>query len=264
MHQHLEAAREVLRALGLPSEQTNDRAALTLLGLLDLTPDRDWSDAQNPMIGITPLMTFMAQHYLDQPYAPNTRETVRRFTMHQFVAAGLAIPNPDQPTRPVNSPKFCYQIPAQLLIVLRTFGTDKWTGAIRDWQLEVPALRERWASERAMALIAVTLPDGTEVGLTPGGQNLLIARIIEEFCPRYTPGGRVLYLGDAGVGDPVFQRDILQHFGIVIRDHGKMPVLLAERKWLVLIEAVTSHGPISPLRKDDLTALLNPHSAWSS
>lgn len=258
MHRHVEEARVLLRELGLPSEQTNERAALTLLGLLNLTPDGSWATAENPMVGITPLMSFMAEHYLDQPYAPNTRETVRRFTMHQFVAAGLAIPNPDEPLRPVNSPRYCYQVPAELLVVLRAYGTDEWVGALARWQGDVPGLRERWAAERNMALIAVTLPDGSEIGLTPGGQNLLIARIIEEFCARYTPGGQVLYLGDAGAGDPIDRRDVLAEHGIVINDHGKMPdlvVWLPDRDWLVLIEAVTTHGPINPLRKADLANL---------
>lgn len=257
-HPHIAAARGVLRDLGLPDEQTNERAALTLLGLLSLTPDMGWADATNPMMGITPLMSFMAEHYLEQPYAANTRETVRRFTMHQFVAAGVAVANPDDPARPVNSPRFCYQVPDELLLALRSVGTGVWPEALVRWQGEVPSLRDRWASEREMALIAVTLPDGTEISLTPGGQNLLIALIVEDFCTRYTPGGQVLYLGDAGAGDPIDRRDVLADLGVAIQDHGKMPdvvVWMPDREWLVLIEAATSHGPIDPLRRADLTAL---------
>lgn len=258
MHPHVGQAREILRLLGLPPEQTNDRAALTLLGLLNLSPERSWSDVDNPLLGITPLMKFMADHYRDAPYAPNSRETVRRFTMHQFVAAGLAIANPDQPGRPINSPRYCYQVPAELINVLRTYGTGDWPSSLARWRAEVPALRERWAAERDMALIAVTLPDGTEVGLSAGGQNVLIAQVIEDFCSRYTPGGQVLYLGDAGSKYVVDRREVLIEHGIEIDDHGKMPdlvIYLADRRWLVLIEAVTSHGPINPLRKDDLERL---------
>lgn len=39
LHRHVDEARSVLWALGLQEEQTKDRAALTLLGLLHLTPD---------------------------------------------------------------------------------------------------------------------------------------------------------------------------------------------------------------------------------
>src|SRR5579872_1342550 len=54
------------------------------------------------MIGITPIMDWARKHY-DKDYAPNTRETVRRHSMHQFVQAGIAVYNPDNPSRPVNS-----------------------------------------------------------------------------------------------------------------------------------------------------------------
>ena len=46
--------------------------------------------------------------------------------------------------------------------------------------------------------------------------------------------------------------------GIEIDDHGKMPdvvVWLKHRNWLVLIEAVTSHGPMNALRKANLEHL---------
>jgi len=47
-------AQEILTALGLPREQRNERAALTLLALVDLTPTRAWSAAANPLMGVTP------------------------------------------------------------------------------------------------------------------------------------------------------------------------------------------------------------------
>ena len=82
-------ATQVLEALGMPRAQLNDRSALCLLALLDLTEKKAWSAASNPLIGITPMMEFARDKYGTQ-YAPNTRETFRRQTMHQLVAAGIA------------------------------------------------------------------------------------------------------------------------------------------------------------------------------
>ena len=107
--QRIDEALEILKALGLPRGQQNERSALTLLALLDLKSETPWTGASAPLIGITPIMDFCRDHY-GKSYAPNTRETFRRQSMHQFVEAGLAVPNPDKPDRPVNSPKFCYQI----------------------------------------------------------------------------------------------------------------------------------------------------------
>lgn len=259
-HQRITEAQDVLRQLGLPVQQTNERSALTLLALLDLTPDKQWSDVEAPMRGITPMMQFMAEHY-GKRYAPNTRETVRRQTVHQFVAAGNAVANPDNPGRPTNSGKTVYQIPAELIALLSAYGTEMWEEALNRWREVVPALRDRWAKEREMAMIPVTLSDGAEVVLSPGGQNPLIKAIIDDFCSRFAPGGRVLYLGDArDKWRVVLDYDALSDFGFHLDAHGKMPDVVvydAGNNRLLLIEAVNSGGTVDAKRHDELLALFD-------
>ncbi len=122
-------AQTVLLGLGLPRAQHNERSALCLLALLDLSPGKNWAQASNPLIGITPMMEWMRTHY-QKEYAPNTRETVRRQTLHQFVAAGLALYNPDDLARPVNSPKAVYQIAPGQHIALSPGGHSELIRAI--------------------------------------------------------------------------------------------------------------------------------------
>ena len=99
-HQYISDAISILKQLGFPSKQQQERSALTLLALLDLRPDGNWQDLQSPLMGVTPIMDWMNLYYQKQ-YAPNSRETVRRQTLHQFVSAGLILYNPDEPNRPV-------------------------------------------------------------------------------------------------------------------------------------------------------------------
>lgn len=94
----IEEALSVLRALDFPRAQQNERSALPLLALLDLAPEKPWSDASDPLRGITPMMEFFARHY-GKHYKPNTRETVRRQTVHQFLDAGIIVANPGDPAR---------------------------------------------------------------------------------------------------------------------------------------------------------------------
>src|SRR3569832_420683 len=86
--QRTEEAKAILRDLGLPTAQQNERSALTLLALLDLKPNTPWSEASSPRFGITPIMKFIAENY-GKEYAPNTRETIRRQTVHQLIEAGI-------------------------------------------------------------------------------------------------------------------------------------------------------------------------------
>ena len=95
-------------AMTMMRRQQNDRSALTLLALVDLRPSGAWDQLRRPLMGITPIMDYAREHY-GREYAPNTRETFRRQTMHQFVEAGIAQYNPDDPARPVNSPNGKYR-----------------------------------------------------------------------------------------------------------------------------------------------------------
>jgi len=74
-HPHVDNAHKILVSLGLPRQQQNERSALCLLTLLDLRPKRKRSEAQNPLMGITPIMDWIRDHY-KKTYAPNTRETL--------------------------------------------------------------------------------------------------------------------------------------------------------------------------------------------
>jgi hypothetical protein len=249
-------ATSILRAIGLPRAQQNKRSALTLLCLLDLKPRTPWSSVSNPLIGITPMMDFFAKHY-GQRYAPNSRETVRRFTVHQFEQAGIIVKNPDR-SRAINSPDNVYQIESGTLNLLRTFGAKDWEKNLSAYATTRRGLRERYAAERLMRMVPVNLPNGGKIVLSPGGQNILIKEIIDHFCPRFTPGAQVLYIGDAGDKFAVWERSKLVRLGVDIDQHGKMPdvvIYYLSRRWLVLIEAVTSHGPMSAKRHHELRNL---------
>lgn len=253
----IEEALAILKLLGLPRAQQNDRSALTLLALTEVKPDTAWSDASSPLMGITPIMDFSKDHY-GTTYAPNTRETFRRQTMHQFVEAGMALYNPDNPKRPVNSPKAVYQIAPLLLDVLRTHGTKQWEPMLKDWSSQIETLKKRYAREREMAKIPLKLPTGQQIELSPGGQNVLVEQIIHEFCPRFTPGGIPVYIGDTEEKYAHFDKRALDALGVAIDAHGKMPDVVihyADKNWLLLIEAVTSHGPVDGKRRDELRRL---------
>ena len=78
------------------------------------------------------------------------------------------------------------------------------------------------------------------------------------------PGARLLYVGDTAKKNLYVDRDGLAELGISITDHGKLPDVVfydAERNWLFLVEAVTSHGPMSPTRIVDLENMLSECSS---
>ena len=253
----------ILNHLDFPRQQQNERSALTLLALLGLKPDTDWEGATDPLMGITPMMDFFHEYY-GKKYAPNTRETVRRQTVHQFLQATLIVANPDKPSRPTNSPKAVYQIEPSALELLRSFGKPEWEKHLQKYLRTVKTLKRLYARERDMRRLPVKLASGLEIRLSPGGQNVLVKRIIDDFCPLFTPGGYVIYVGDTRAKWAYFDADALAALGVEIEEHGKMPDVVVhhvEKNWLVLIEAVTSHGPVNPKRRQELKELFSGSNA---
>jgi hypothetical protein len=260
---HLKAALGILTDLGMPRGQQNERSAVSLLALLDLRPGREWSQSADPLVGITPMMEWARVHYR-RDYAPNTRETFRRQTMHQMIDAGIVLYNPDDPQRPVNSPKAVYQIAPQALELIRTYGTDEWQERLAKYLSVGQTLAARYAAERAQHLVAVTLANGTRLELTPGSHSELIKAIVEDFAPRFAPASTLVYAGDTGVKWGHFDKDLLRQLGIELDSHGKMPDVVlydTKRNWLLLIESVTSHGPVDGKRRGELSKLFAGSSA---
>ena len=58
----LQQAYDILVQLGMPRQQLNERTALCLLCLLDITPEKAWNQASNPLVGITPIMNWARAH----------------------------------------------------------------------------------------------------------------------------------------------------------------------------------------------------------
>jgi hypothetical protein len=253
----LAEAAEVLTALQFGSKQRNETASYTLLALLDLPPNRSWADAQEPLRGITPIIDFIADVYANR-YAPNTRETIRDDAVKFFVEAGLLLRNPDDPNRPTNSGKTVYQIEPGALALLRTFGTLDWRPALQKYLASREALRNEIGRKRALARVPVTLPDGAQVSLSPGGQNPLIKAIIEQFCPAFAPGGVVIYIGDTENKFVHLETAALASLGVTLDAAAKIPDVItydAAKNWLLLIEAVTSAGPVDGKRRKELKEL---------
>ena len=121
-------------------------------------------------------------------------------------------------------------------------------------------LSASYAGARNLLKVRVSLPDGSMVELSPGIHNELQRLIIEEFASRFAQGSVVAYLGDTAQKSLVMDTNLLQQLGVPKMNHDKLPdVVLYEKKrnWLFLVEAVTSHGPVSAKRHAELEAMLD-------
>ena len=110
------------------------------------------------------------------PHKPNTRETIRHHTLHRFTDALLIVENPDQPDRPLNAPKWCYQIHPRAREAIRAVASSRFQAALTAYLADVPGLEARYEAAWAMDRISVPLSGGESLTLSPGSQNMLLNR----------------------------------------------------------------------------------------
>jgi len=192
----IDEALTILKALGLPKGQQNDRSALTLLALVDLKKNSPWSKAKSRLIRIHDILKFIQEKY-GKHYAENTRETIRRQTLHQFEQAALVARNPDDPLRPTNSPNNVYTVADEALEVIRKYKTKKWKKALEEFLGLKGKLVDLYDKRKKALYSSVKLPNGTSIDFTPGKHNKLQITILKLFRAQFCPNSKIVYVGDA-------------------------------------------------------------------
>lgn len=253
----LEQAKALLSALGLPKAQCNDRSGWVFLALANVKPNDRWNCKTAPLLPTVTIMAFIRNEY-GMNYKPNSRETIRRQTLHQFEQARMIDRNRDDPARATNSRDNNYSLNQPILDILEVYPDGGWKMKVQEYKNSVPELTAQYERALEKHKIPITLPNGETIKLSPGKHNQLHADIVHEFCSRFVgAGGQLLYIGDTASsrkegGKLMFlEAQRLQFLGVPPMSHDKLPDVVVydkERQWLFLIEAVTSHGPVSPKR----------------
>ena len=259
----VQESQDILRAFEFDRKRTNETSARTLLALAGLDESSTWADATNERMGVRYILDWM-RGPLRHPIAENSRETIRRFVLHQFVDAGFCLYNDDDPARPTNSSKNNYRLNPEALLTIKLYGTPDFAPAVEEYLAEVGNLTAKCQAARDLARIPVTTPTGEVFTLKGGGQNILIKEMVENFCAYFVPGGEILYVGDADDKLATFERDRLASLGVVVDEHGKMPDLVvyqASSNWLFLMEAASTHGPVDHIRYSELSRMFADSSA---
>jgi type II restriction enzyme len=259
----IEEAQDILKALGLPKEQQNKRSALVFLALANIKEDDAWSAASSKRLGVSlGIMKFIEEAY-DTHYKPNSRETLRRHSLHQFVNYGIAIENPDNRFRPPNSPDFNYVLADDIVLLIQKYGTQEWDPELNNYrkkhQIPVPKAKDSSRYE-----IDVMLSDGTILKLPKDEHNELQKAVVDEFIPRFAPNSEVIHLGTTKKKDLYQNKELLSSLNIDATIHGKLPDIMiydGKRDRIFLIESVAHHGPVSATRRTHLGKLLSNCSA---
>jgi len=143
---------------------------------------------------------------------------------------------------------------------MQSYGSSAWTRYLAAYLKDNASIKKELQRGRQLARIPVCFPSGERLTLSPGGQNPLIKAVVEEFCARFAPGGTVVYVGDTETKFKHCHSDYLAGLGVQIDSAAKMPDIVIHymaKNWLLLIEAVTSAGPVDGKRRKELKRLFS-------
>ena len=261
----IDEARDILEQLGLPPAQQNDIACLTLLALTGLSEGRH-RGARLPSLParFTRCLVFMRDTHEQGVRGEHERKRFRRKVIHQLEQARVVDRNPDAPDLPTNSPRTHYGLTDEAL---------KSAPALRDQRLGRPSCSAfRFSPRRSAWRLYQRNVDGCEryrsgrltgagdSPVTRARHNKLQAQVVNgirtEVRTRSHPvvSGRRCQQALARR-----QGESWTELGVPITEHDKIPDVVLydeERNWLFLVEAVTSHGPVTPKRFRELEATL--------
>ena len=245
-------AKSILEHLEVPDKQQSDICVYTFLSLLSVSEDTEWEDSTNEWIRIHDVIQFINNNY-GKDYAENTRESIRKTAIQPFRDAALIEDN----GVPTNSPRTKYRITDELLEVVISYNTSNWDAALSSFKENHEKLIDIYSSQREMRKMPVKI-NGLDFTFSMGAHNLLQKLIIEEFAPRFAPNSECLYVGDTAKKDLFKNTEKLQEVGFEISLHDKMPdvVLYSEENdWIYFVEAVTSVGPMSQKRVNEINKM---------
>lgn len=247
-------ALDILKQINVPKKQQNERSALALLSLISIKENDNWDNAKKIMIRVHDMMQYIKNEY-DREYAENSRETFRRQTLHQFEKeVGIVERNADEPTRPTNSPNTTWSVTDDFLTLIKTYGTKEWGKDLPKFLKKIKRTVVSYKVKRGKNKLSIVL-DSEEILFSPGKHNELQIDIINNFRQYFCPNADVLYVGDTAHKMLYLNKELLEEINMEIKKHDILPdiVLLdKEKKILYLIEAVSSHGPVSNKRMIEL------------
>lgn len=243
----LTTVKTLLSDVGMPKAQQSDLCAYVILAMANISSRTSFENATNEWVRIHDIIAFINKYYR-KSYAENSRETFRKQALHHFRTAAIVEDNGQS----TNSPNYKWRLTQDFLPIVRTIGKE--SANLENFIAHHTKLVDIYASKKKIQKIPVKI-NGEDFTFSIGNHNLLQRAIIEEFAPRFAPNAEVLYVGDTIAKDLVKNISQLSHLGFTITTHEKMPdvVLYKEDKgWIFFVEAVTSVGPMSPKRINEL------------
>lgn len=249
----IDEIKAILRDLGFPKGFTSDQTALTILALANrdsraglLSGHACLADGAR----IHDVLEFVRSEF-GRKVAENTRETYRKTSLRPLLDAGWVVRH----RLSTNDPNTHYRLNSEFAELLETEP-----GLVRDRlsaKLRITGKKGKKAGGTDGDVVVRVSADKTFT-LSPGAHNELEREVVEVLAPAILTHPSVIYLGDTAPRAGYQDRTLMRRLNLPIDLTESLPdvvVYSLEEKRLLVVEAVTSTGPISTARLEQLLVL---------
>ena len=252
----LDAIKEVLKAVQFPVGFITDQTAICLYALMDvrpregLLPDktclRDGARIRN-------ILDFKRRE-LGEPVAENTRESYRKQSLKPLHVAGII----ELHQTSINDPNTYYTINPEFAAILLETRSGRRKRLTSSWKA---THHDRLMMSRSQPTSGdVTARIGEIVlSLSRGAHSELTRAVCEVFAPAYIPGFEPIYVSDTRSKLLYVNQELESQLDLRLDEHDKLPDLILYRPSMnivYVVEVVTSVGPISESRKQEIQEIL--------
>ncbi len=190
-----------------------------------------------------------ARHDLGKKVAENTREAYRKTSLAPLMNAGIIVRH----QLSTNDPNTYYRFQPdfeKLFLEQNAKTREKLIS-----QLQIIPLKRGAAKKGELESVVVRLASKDAFKLSPGPHNLLEKAVVEEFARSFISEPEVVYLGDTAPRVGYQNRSLMRRLNLPIDTAESLPDVILFSKsesHLVVVEAVTSSGPVNAIRLEQL------------
>lgn len=245
----------ILDCFGIPVNGTPrrlERMAIAFLACGDMRISNHFKQAKDLNSGYSlktrEIIEFINSHF-GEDISSGSYDDIRRKDLKLLIVGDIILPS--SPNSATNDSTRGYGVNPFYANLIRTYGKPQWKADVTKALVGIEPIREKLKRRREIKKVSVMLPSGKKLDFSPGEHNDLQKAIIEEFLPRYGYGANVLYVGDTSRKYLHLDEKKLRELAFFELSHQELPDIIsysASKKWIFLIEAVHSSGPIDEVR----------------
>lgn len=247
----LEKIKEVLHKLNFPEKYISDQTAICIKAMLDETERKGLLPGHKTLsqgARIHDILNF-ARNVIGKKVAENTREAYRKTSLAPLMNYGIIVRH----QLSTNDPNTYYRLHPDFA---RLFSErDKKELAKLISQLQKHLTKRVSKKTIQSGNISVKINEQEKFLLSSGEHNLLEKAVVEVFGYAFLEQPQVVYLGDTAPRKGYQNRNLMRRLNLPVDTAASLPdvILYSEPEFhLVIVEAVTSSGPINAIRLEQL------------